>query len=184
MLLKTHDIFTAGVLSLVGSLFIKNPAFDISVAIVLSLVGNHVIDIYGHETGKDGIPERTYHTHSKLRATIYGFIPAVIVYVFFQHLRHINGNNLPVPQSLTFILIQGLLVGPSHLFLDSLTEGGVFVKRNGSWQRQSIANFKYDNLFVNLTASLTGILCFVPFLPKNLFSNRLFYLLILIKHII
>ena len=198
MLLKTHDIFTAGVLSLAGSFFIKNPVFNISTAFILSLVGNHAIDMLGHEkqiierpAKTQGffkrkkeieiLPVRTYRTHSFLRGTVYGFVPALILYIFFRHVKNMGNTALPYPDTLNFILIQGLLVGPAHLFLDSLTEGGIFVKRNGSWRRWSIVNFKYDNFFANLATSLAGFLCFVPFIPKNQFSS---HLLILIKHVI
>jgi hypothetical protein len=198
MLLKTHDIFAAGVLSLAGSLFIKNPAYNISIAFILSFIGNHAIDILGHEKqiiehpvkthgffkSKKEIeilPVRTYHTHSFLRGTIYGFLPALILYIFFRHVKNMGNTALPYPDTLNFILIQGLLVGPAHLFLDTFTNGGIFVKRNGNWRKWSIANFEYNDFFANLTASLIGILCFVPFIPKNQFSN---HLLILIKHII
>ena len=49
-------------------------------------------------------------------------------------------------------LITGVMVACSHLFLDALTEAGVFFGR----RRIAIAHFRYNNPLVNLAAAMIG----------------------------
>jgi hypothetical protein len=184
MLLKTHDIFTAGVLSLTGSLITGNPGFAVFTAFVISLTSNFTIDYFGHENKWiNGIkrPVRTYKTHSFLRCAIYGFMPAAALYAFFFYAgRH--GSYPFIRTGIGFILIQGVLAGPSHLLLDWPTEGGIFVKSKGRWVRNSLAHFKYNNFLVNAAASLAGVICFLPLLASHIsVSGRYLYIL---KHFI
>ncbi len=55
-------------------------------------------------------------------------------------------------------LYASLLLGPSHLFLDIWTQGGVFYKKKGMWKRFKIAGFSYNNFLINFMAKIAGLL--------------------------
>ncbi|MEM3925902.1 MAG: hypothetical protein QW239_07510, partial [Metallosphaera sp.] len=59
------------------------------------------------------------------------------------------------------MIIDGIIVGPSHMFLDAFTEAGIFVKKNGKWKRAAIAHFSYDNKVLNGLAILAGIIMLI-----------------------
>ena len=175
---KTHNLFSIGVLTAIGYLFTTPVASFISAGI-LSIIGNTVIDTFGHKKKKVYLPEdnknhsrlfsfgrknkkkkevvipvRTYKTHSLLRATIWGLLPAIFLTVAMLHLP----RNKFLPSGFQYwISIQGLFVGPLHLLLDMPTEGGIFVKKNGRFQRFALAHIKYDDLFWNTVFQLIGI---------------------------
>jgi hypothetical protein len=48
----------------------------------------------------------------------------------------------------------GILVSEEHLFLDSLTEAGVYALK----RRIAIAQFNYDNMTLNIGFALLGVL--------------------------
>ncbi|ADX83215.1 hypothetical protein SiH_1867 [Sulfolobus islandicus HVE10/4] len=56
------------------------------------------------------------------------------------------------------ILLNGVVVGPSHLFLDVFTERGIYVKKYGRWRRFALAHFRYDNPAINGLAILLGVI--------------------------
>lgn len=168
MKLKTHNLFSAGVLAFAGSRLTHSVWWDIVSAFAVAFAANQIIDFYGHEkkaiTVKRGWgpfahktdvirPVRTYETHSFMRGTVYGFLPALFLYYV---LLHLGGFRLS-PSDLHFILLQGILAGPAHLFADWPTEGGIWVKRKGRWVKWSIAHFKYDDFLINLIFAGFGI---------------------------
>jgi len=56
------------------------------------------------------------------------------------------------------ILLNGVVVGPSHLFLDVFTERGIYHKVNGKWRRIALAHFSYDNPMANGLAIIAGVI--------------------------
>ena len=175
---KTHNLFSIGVLTAIGYLFTTPVASFISAGI-LSIIGNTVIDTLGHKKKKVYLPEdnknhsglfsfarknkkkkevvipvRTYKTHSLLRATIWGLLPAIFLTLAMLHLP----RNRFLPGGFQYwILIQGLFVGPLHLLLDMPTEEGIFVKDKGRFKRFALAHIKYDDLFWNTVFQLVGL---------------------------
>ena len=55
------------------------------------------------------------------------------------------------------VILDGLLVGPSHLLLDVFTERGIYHKVKGRW-RDAFAHFSYDNPMANGLAILLGVI--------------------------
>jgi len=156
---KTHNLFNIGILTAIGSLFV-NPIASLISAGILSMTGNAIIDDFGHKKNNYGIEVRTYKTHSILRATIYGFLPAVILFFIVIHLNYFD-KFIPLDRFIShkpyWILIQGLFVGGLHLLMDVITEGGIFVKKRGRFQRFAIAHIKYNNVFWNTFFQIVGI---------------------------
>jgi len=56
------------------------------------------------------------------------------------------------------VILDGLLVGPSHMFLDVFTERGIYHKVNGKWRRIAFAHFSYNNPLANGLAILLGVI--------------------------
>jgi hypothetical protein len=46
-------------------------------------------------------------------------------------------------------ILDGVIVGPSHMLLDISTERGIYHKVNGRWRRIALAHFSYDNAAAN-----------------------------------
>ncbi|WP_231961145.1 DUF1286 domain-containing protein [Saccharolobus sp. A20] len=41
-----------------------------------------------------------------------------------------------------YLIINGIIVGPSHMLLDLFTERGIYVKKNGKWKRFALSHYK------------------------------------------
>jgi Protein of unknown function (DUF1286) len=143
----THYTFSVGAslyaLSVLGHL----SWYSIVAALWLSLSVNFVIDALGHSMS--GNRSRTRLTHSIFTAPVWGAAVSLIsAYVFSQAL-------LPNPRltTLEFWTAAGILIALGHLFLDSVTEGGVYRWR----KRIALAHFRYDNLALNAIFILTGL---------------------------
>ena len=66
-----------------------------------------------------------------------------------------NGNPTRTPwEPLALWTFMGILVSEEHLFLDSLTEAGVYALK----RRIAIAQFNYDNMTLNIGFALLGVL--------------------------
>ncbi|MFG1389691.1 DUF1286 domain-containing protein [Acidiplasma aeolicum] len=151
MKLMVHYIFSTGILSLINSYF-TGFFRGFSIAVIMSFLGNTVIDHFGHKrkiTKYGLIPVRSPSTHSFENSIIIGlsisFFIILIMYIF---------NNL-VP--ITITVISGILVGPSHLFLDAFTQGGIYIKSKKHWRRFAIAHLRYNNKIINATTAFFGI---------------------------
>ena len=147
----THNIFTTGILALTGALFIA-PVYSFISASVISVISNNIIDKYGHETNGFGMRERTYRTHSPLRALFWGLLPALVLIVVVQYLR--NSFIFSVPAYFYCITAQGFLAGELHLLLDLPTEGGIFINK----KRVALGHFAYNNPLLNLACVSAGFL--------------------------
>ena len=159
MKIKTHNVFTIGILTALGSFF-TTFVFSFLFASFLAIISNQLIDTLGHEKNKDGYPVRTPLTHTLFHSMLWGSIPALIALLFFHILlihtpvfKNINTRNIPI-----LIFLQGFLSGPLHLALDYITEGGVFVKKNGKYVRTALAHIKYDDPVWNILFQFIGVL--------------------------
>ena len=148
---RTHNIFTTGVLTLTGALFIA-PVYSFLSGAFISVISNNIIDKYGHEKNGFGMPVRTYRTHSPLRALFWGLLPALVLTLVVQYLR--NSFIFPAPAYFYCITAQGFLAGELHLLLDLPTEGGIFINK----KRVALGHFAYNNPLVNLAAAAAGFL--------------------------
>ncbi|BFI76640.1 DUF1286 domain-containing protein [Sulfurisphaera ohwakuensis] len=153
MKLRTHYVFSLGVISLV-LVFLSNNFFtNFFVAAYSSILGNSLIDKVGHRemlTGRGYIPVRTPLTHTYPRSVLWGLLPTIPL-AFLIH--YIYGY-----YALVEVLVSGIIVGPTHMFLDMFTEAGVYVKKNGKWRRFALAHYKYDNPAVNGLAIFAGFI--------------------------
>ena len=162
MKIKTHNIFTIGILTALGSFF-TTPVFSFLFASFIAIISNQLIDALGHEKNKSGVPVRTPLTHTLFRSILWGLIPALIALLFFhillkhtQIFKNINAINVTV-----LIFLQGILSGPLHLALDYITEGGVFIKKNGKYKRTALAHIKYNDPVWNILFQFIGVLLVV-----------------------
>jgi hypothetical protein len=154
----THYIFSVGVSFYVLSVLGQLSWYPIALALWLSLSVNYVIDALGHSMV--GTPSRTRLTHSIFTAPLWGaIISSLSVYIFSQVVP--SGPELAV---LGFWTTMGILIALGHLFLDSMTQAGVYYWRN----RMAIAHFKYDNLALNAAFILAGLgLAFLAILQSS-----------------
>jgi Protein of unknown function (DUF1286) len=152
MRIATHDIFSAGLLYA----FLSPPNFfgprllAFLVGVVLSFSVNHLIDGLGHRR-RDGRPVRTPLTHSVLTAPLWGAGAGYAVYIAVEQAG--LGGRL----GLVGLVVAGVLAAYSHLLLDSVTEGGVFVLT----KRVAIAHFRSRNRVLNGAFVLLGLMMFV-----------------------
>ena len=148
MKLKTHEIFSFGILGSVG-IILGGGLISLIPAIIISYTVNNIIDKYGHYKDWAGIIRRSYKTHSVLRATLIGSVVSIIVFVLFYFVFQ---------KFLLYILIQGLIVGITHLILDIWTPAGIVYKpiknwglaENKGWVKIRLGKVKNNDFDVNL----------------------------------
>ncbi len=145
----THYLFSTGVSF--GLLSLSHAVMPglIGLALWLSLSINYLIDALGH-VSRGGNPTRTWLTHSMLTAPILGALVAAISLAAAS--RAFGSGASPEPLALWTSM--GILVSEEHLFLDSLTEAGVYALK----RRIAIAHFNYDNTALNIGFALLGVL--------------------------
>jgi len=115
----------------------------------LAFAINEVIDVLGHLT-RGEVPVRSFWTHSILTAPLWG-IAVAITSVYF--LDRIIGLGMSPFQAL-FVYGLGVVLAYSHLLLDALTEGGVFLSR----RRVALAHMRYNNPILNGIFAALGVL--------------------------
>ncbi|MGA2199193.1 MAG: DUF1286 domain-containing protein [Nitrososphaerales archaeon] len=143
----THHLFSAGVSLELLSLLRPLGLGPIVMVLWLSLSINYLIDLLGH-VSRNGNPTRTWVTHSIFTAPLWG---ALIAVLSIAALSQASGSGL-FRDTLRFWPAVGVLISEEHLFLDSLTQAGIY-----SWRRRiAIAHFRYDNLALNLGFALLG----------------------------
>jgi len=162
--LRTHYIFSTGLLTLLDSvLFHEYFYYALILSGIVSVIGNSLIDRIGHKeiaTRYGYIPVRTPLTHTIPRSVVWGIVSVVPVFIllliyyygFSYHEYYFSLSNKVV----LLILLNGVVVGPSHLFLDVFTERGIYVKKYGRWKRFALAHFSYDNPLANGLAIIAG----------------------------
>ena len=162
MKLKTHEIFSFGILGSVG-IILGGGLISLIPAIIISYVVNNIIDKYGHYTDWAGVIRRSYKTHSILRATLIGLVFSVIVFILFYFVFQ---------KFLLYILIQGLIIGITHLILDIWTPAGIVYKpiknwglaKNKGWVKIRLGKVKNNDYLVNKIISLVGIIMIIVFI--------------------
>jgi len=102
------------------------------------------MDHAGHE--RKGLTiRRTWVTHSIFTASALGVFLGILLAFGFQYVN--------LPFSFVIFALQGFVSALSHLFLDAITEGGIFIFT----KRFALAHFHYDNPFLNTGFALLGI---------------------------
>jgi hypothetical protein len=169
MLIKTHVIFSTGLLLFIGSLITHDPSPVFVYALAVSAVANVLVDKLGHEminvNGKL-IPRRTPLTHTWFRSILWGLLVSVLLSplllpfvsgTYYSTYYHYYGN-FQVLKAVSTVLVYGVTAGPSHMLLDVFTEKGIYVKKDGKWVRFALAHFKYNDPFANGLAVFVGFL--------------------------
>jgi hypothetical protein len=166
MLIKTHIIFSAGLLLFLTALITHDPVTVSVYTFTVSAVANVLIDKLGHEmvnvNGKS-IPRRTPLTHTWFRSVLWGTLVSILLSPLLLPLT-VNIYHYGNPRLLdivTTVLVHGLIVGPSHMVLDVFTERGIYVKKDGKWVRFALAHFRYNNPYVNSLATFIGAILFI-----------------------
>jgi len=174
MLLRTHYVFSTGVLTFLGSLITRDPFGTLIFAGIVSILANSLIDRLGHEMvwveGKY-LPRRTPLTHTWFRSILWGSLVTAAVTLLAYFALHssyyhysYHYSYFQLRELFTLAVIYGVLVGPTHMFLDVFTERGIYVKRNGKWVRYALAHFRYNDPLANGLAVLGGmVLLFTSF---------------------
>jgi len=149
MKLRTHYVFSLGLLSFLDSLLLSDFLEVIIISGIISVTANNVIDYLGHEI-RGKYVSRTPRTHTLPRSIGWGLLTTVPIVLALYFLS---------PTELILItILDGVIVGPSHMLLDIFTERGIYVKRNGKWRRFALAHFSYDNPLANGLAIIAGVI--------------------------
>ena len=148
----THYIFSAGVSLGLLSLAHELDLASTLMALWLALSVNYLLDLLGHVSRK-GNPTRTWVTHSIVTAPFWGALVAIVSLAAASQ----ASGSFPVLSASGFWTIMGVLISGEHLFLDSLTQAGVY-----SWKKRiAVAHFRYDNPALNLGFALLGAVLIV-----------------------
>jgi len=151
MRLRTHVAFSMGLIALLEVLLsVVNPVLVIGSSFVLSYLVNLIIDALGHEE-RAGRPVRSPRTHTVGRSFTIGLVLGLAVALFLHYMAPVN------LMQATVVTLMGPMVGWSHILLDSLTEGGVFVKRKGRWVRFALTHWSYRNPAANWLFTMLGL---------------------------
>jgi hypothetical protein len=146
----THDVFSLGVaLYLVHYVELPLTLSFLVLVVWLAFATNELIDALGHVT-RGGRPVRSFWTHSVFSAPVWGMAAAL---VSARLLDIILGQAMTTSQAL-FVAGLGGILAYSHILLDALTEGGVYLGR----RRVALAHLRYDNLILNGTFTGLGVL--------------------------
>jgi hypothetical protein len=146
----THDLFSLGVgLFLIFRLEGQPDFLYLLLTLWLAFAINEVIDVLGH-FNKGGFAVRSFWTHSLFTAPIWG----VVVAVASTYLLDIFlGQTITTSQAI-FAAGLGTTMAYSHLLLDALTEGGVYLGR----RRIALAHLRYNNPALNGAFAAIGVL--------------------------
>ena len=170
MKIKTHNAFGIGILSVLG-MFLTAPLNALISAAILTVLTNQLIDGLGHAKNAQGYPVRTPFTHTIFRSIFWGLAPAILLFLIFNSLRHTQVFHITgYPY---WILIQGALAGPLHMFLDAITEGGIFRKVNGKFKRFALFHIRYDNPMWNMFFQFIGIILIGIFFYWGYFKGKI-----------
>jgi hypothetical protein len=146
----THVVFGAGL----GYAFLStisggpNLLLDAAFAVVVSYAINQLIDGLGHSS-RGGRSVRSPLTHSVFTAPAWGVAVSYVLWAV--------GSAYGLLGGFVLYLVAGAVVAFSHLFLDSMTEGGVFF----TTERIAIAHFGNNNLLMNVIFAMFGLSAFL-----------------------
>lgn len=144
----THYLFSIGFLLYLLSLFHALNVGSAIVTVWLSVSVNWAVDMFGHFRWSD-LPVRSPLTHSIFTAPLWGGVIGVISFEFVRHIVQPMADWGGSP----FWIVIGATVALTHLFLDSLTQAGVYSVTG----RIALAHFSYNNLLLNIAFSLVGV---------------------------
>jgi len=166
MKLFTHYVFSAGILLYLTAV-LGNAGLYIVSAMWSAIAVNWVIDVFGHDNKPAPSPYKTipsswvhpYHpvrafrTHSVFTAPFIGIIVTVLpVFIGVEAIgQPIFPYIPPLSVTLKVLCAFGVISAFSHLFLDSLTEGGIYIIH-----RFALAHLSYNNFYANTVAILFG----------------------------
>ncbi len=152
----THTAVSLGITFYIARHVGFSLLFSLLLAVWLSFAVNWVIDALRHRM-KDGRPVRTIITHSVFLAPVWGGLIGYTSFILANAaLQLASGWVLAA-----FSALLGAFVALLHLFLDSLTEGGVYWRLH----RVAIAHARYDDPALNSVFVLLGVVFLVaPFL--------------------
>ena len=151
MLLRTHVIFTAAVLALLGAA-LSSPLLAWC-GVPISFLANYIIDGFGHTRRRWGrrlYVSRTPLTHTPTHSAVAGALAAIPVAAALYFYSY--------PSLAPAAVALGAVAGLSHVFLDAFTEAGIFVKRGGTYRRAAIAHLTYNNAAANTSISILSLL--------------------------
>jgi hypothetical protein len=146
----THDAFSFGVGLYLTFHVDQQPTLTLLLLVAwLAFATNELIDVMGH-ANRDGRPVRSFWTHSVFTAPVWGVAAALVsAYV----LDAVLGQAMTTSQAL-FAGAIGFVFAYSHLLLDALTEGGVYLGR----RRVALAHLRYDNSILNGVFTALGVI--------------------------
>lgn len=146
----THDVFSLGIGLYIVFRFVQPTTVPLLLlAVWLAFATNELIDVLGHFK-RGGMPVRSFWTHSVITAPVWGVAAA---FVSAYLLDEILGQGMTFSQAL-FVGGLGIVFACSHLLLDALTEGGVYLGR----RRLALAHMRYDNPILNGIFTALGVL--------------------------
>jgi hypothetical protein len=144
----THDIFSLGVGLYLAYHIGRLAPLALLLVVWLAFATNLVIDEVGH-VKQGGRPVRSFWTHSIATAPLWG---VAIALVSTYLVGRATGHAVGAPQTVLLAGF-GVIIACSHLLLDALTEGGVFLAR----RRVAIAHLRYDNTLLNTAFAAIGL---------------------------
>jgi hypothetical protein len=146
----THDFFSVGVgFYLLARIDGPSCPLYLLLAVWLAFATNKVIDGLGH-SARGGMSVRSFWTHSIFTAPVWGI---ALAFASLYLLDLAVGQPTTTSQTL-FTVGLGTALAYSHLLLDALTEGGVYLGK----RRVALAHLRYDNLVLNGAFAAVGVL--------------------------
>ena len=161
MRLFTHTTFSYGTVLLGVFYFVPLAESYKSTLIVLlfclSWLVNHLIDKLGHSM-RNNIPVRMPRTHSVFTAPAWGLLGALPFYFIVNHFALLPASTMTVHYftfpTTVWLFAAGVYVAYNHLFLDSLTQAGVYFTTH----RIALAHMRYNNATANTVFVALGLL--------------------------
>ena len=139
MKLITHIAFSFMLVYLISILLGYSHLDSIGLAVLSSTIINYVIDAFGHEEFHGHI-RRSKVTHSLSTSSLLGAIIGLTIAYFIKC-------------NIVLGVLSGLTTSLSHLFLDSLTMGGIYI----CGKRYRIASYRYNNPILNSSFVILSI---------------------------
>ena len=146
----THNLFSLGVgLCLLVRVGGQSSPLYLLLVVWLAIATNEAIDRLGH-SARGGMSVRSFLTHSIFTAPVWGIALAL---ASLYLLEVFVGQPMTTSQTLLAGWL-GTAMAYSHLLLDALTEGGVYLGR----RRAALAHMRYNNLVLNGAFAALGVL--------------------------
>jgi Protein of unknown function (DUF1286) len=154
----THYAFSIGVLFYILDAFHRFSLPALPLSLWISTFVNLFIDKLGHRRSGDH-SVRSWSTHSIFTAPVWG---ATIGFASIWAVSRLVPLTPLLPTE-AFWASLGAIIALGHLFLDSLTEGGIYRLKD----RMAIAHFRFDNLALNAGFTAFGLLLAVVSLLRS-----------------